>query len=351
MRCPLPVDWLDYLDGGASEELGAHLRECVPCQLLVATLRHDLPSRANTSAVDLRHTHSWPHWREDKPHSPTLGDIWWSVQSPTLDVTSLARALLLVISDPWPEGGRSWAHVVPLSTDIETATSLDLLLARVDSDVAVPWRALLRYQTVAERKDLDSRIGTLTPSGRALLDQVLAGRAPVERLGSAIAGPLDSRVALPEAASTALRRLGRGYALLHEEGEAAKPPTRVASFAMRQTRRQSPTPEGLALAAASSAASENVIWSVDIPGRGRLQGRVEYRLSEDQLVFVVEDIEEKERGLHSAARIALSSERLATPTASQPFVPAVGQEILLGRDLGIFPEEINQLELRLSDEA
>ena len=63
------------------------------------------------------------------------------------------------------------------------------------------------------------------------------------------------------------------------------------------------------------------------------------------------DIEEKERGLHSAAWIALSSERLATPTASQPFVPAVGQAILLGRDLGVFPEEINELELRLSDEA
>jgi hypothetical protein len=248
------------------------------------------------------------------------------------------------------EGGRSWAHIVPLSTDIENATSLDLLLGDADTDLAVPWRALLRYQTVAERSDFDSRIGTLTPTGRGMLEQVLAGSAPAERFGSAIAGPLDSRAAMPEPAIATLQ-FGRTYALLHEEAEVTQQSTAGVSFAMRLTRRPSPAPEGLALAAASAAPSEDLIWSVDIPGRGRLQGRVEYRLSEDQLVFVVEDIEEKERGLHSVASIALLSPRLTTPIASQAFVPQVGREILLACNLGVFPEEINQLELRFSDEA
>ena len=351
MRCPLPVDWLEYLEGAPSDTLASHLRECRPCQLLVEELRRDLPLRRQLSVPHIPLADSWPRWHEAKSPSPVFGDIWWSAKSVGgSDYNLTARVPLLALSDLWEERDRCWLEVVPLSADIENATSLDLVLRRSDTDLEVPWRAFLRYQTVAERDELDGRIGKLTETGRAVVQDVLAGRASEERFGSPICGPEDSRVRIPEEIHNSIRLLGRAYARMLEEDEIAQRPARVLSLPMRRTIRSAGVAESLSFAAASTA-EEDRPWAVEIPEKGRLQGRIEYRYREDELFFVIDEVAEEQLGLPSPVRIVFWSDRLPSPVTSPPFRPAVGEHVPLGRDYGILPREISRLELRLFDEG
>src|SRR5574341_1059312 len=109
MRCPLPVDCLEYLEGAPSDTLALHLRECRPCQLLVEELRRDLPLRRQLRVPRIPLADSWPRWHEAKPSSPVFGDIWWNAKSVGgSDYNPTARVLLLVLSDLWEERDRSW---------------------------------------------------------------------------------------------------------------------------------------------------------------------------------------------------------------------------------------------------
>jgi hypothetical protein len=259
---------------------------------------------------------------------------------------------VVVISDAWQEAGRSWCEVVPLSSDIENATSLDLILRRSDTDLDVPRRALLRYQTVVEMDELDSRIGKLTEAGKGLVHNVLAGNASEERFGSPIEGPDDPRVRMPEHFTGAVRLLGQGYARMLERRDVAAKPDRILSFEMRRLSVTSQaSPQALSLAAASEAEYEDRPWVVDIPERGRIQGRIEHRYSDDELLFIIEDVREEQLGLRTTAWIAAWPSQLDAPVTSQAFDPTTDRRIVIGHDLGIFPREISRLELRVSDEA
>jgi hypothetical protein len=113
-----------------------------------------------------------------------------------------------VLSEVSEEKNQSWCEVVPLLTDIENATSLDLVLVRSETSMDVPWRVALRHQTVANIRDLGARIGCLTEPGRAIVQKVLQGNAPEERFGPRIEGPDDPRVRLPEEVDNVIRHLG-----------------------------------------------------------------------------------------------------------------------------------------------
>src|SRR5258707_9430712 len=38
-RCPLPIDWLDFVETGQPESLAAHLDDCSSCRVYVESLR------------------------------------------------------------------------------------------------------------------------------------------------------------------------------------------------------------------------------------------------------------------------------------------------------------------------
>jgi len=350
MRCPLPIDWLEHLEGVRSEELAAHLLECRACQVLVEELGRERRPQLHLSRVP--NVDSWPHWREAEAPLAGFGEIWWTADSIGSAHALVPRVPVLVISDVWQEAGRSWCEVVPLSADTENATSLDLILRRTDTDLEVPWRALLRYQTVVEMRELDSRIGRLTDAGQGVVHAVLAGNGPEERFGSPIEGPDDPRVRIPEDFADSVRLLGKRYARLLEQDKNARSSGRILSFEMR---RSSITPgvpsRTLSLAAASEAEHENRPWIVEIPERGRIQGRLEHRYSDDELLFVIEDVAEDQLGLRTTAWIAAWSGQLDAPVTSQSFHPTDDRTVVIARDLGIFPREIDRLELRLYDEA
>jgi hypothetical protein len=245
--------------------------------------------------------------------------------------------------------GRSWFDVVPLSTDIENSTSLDWVLQRSDTDRAVPWRVLLRYQTVAERNALETRIGTLTAVGRSTLEEVLAGRGSNEQFGSPIDGPYDSRLTASDDIGLVTQLVGQAYARLHQSDQVQERTT-VIAFPMRRIVASASASNGLALAAASDSGEEGFFWSVEIPGRGHLQGRIERSL-DDQLLFVVEEVTEDSLGLRVPLRLAFTSEVLEITATSPPFLASAGEAVLLGRDYGVFPSEVDELELRLVNEG
>lgn len=348
MRCPLPIDWLDHLEGRPVPELAAHLADCVSCRVLVEELRRDLPSRSELRPQAVPDSTTWPAWAGAKARPARFGEIWWTSQRLGTPSESTGRILLLILSDLWEEERQSWCDVVPLSTDIENATSVDFLLSRGDTDVQVPWRVCFRFQTVARPEALDTRIGALTASGYAEIQRVLAGVVDVERFGSPIDGEHDPRARSSTEMEQLIRLIAAPYAALEEHDDAKQESGAVIVFPMIRTKGVVDTAHQFKLAAASERDEELPQWEVDIPKRGRIQGRL-VRSSEDELFFVVETVSESSLGLGSSLSITFWSELLATPATSVTFVPVVGTRVPLGRDFGVFPSEISRLEVRLAD--
>jgi len=239
---------------------------------------------------------------------------------------------------------------VPLSSDVESATSVDVVMRRSDTDMNIPWCVLFRHQTTAEIGDLESRIGRLTDRGKALIANVLDGRIPADRTGSPIEGPQDPRARLSEDLERSLKLLGRRYARLHEGPEEAQA-ARVLTFPMRQVLFNESTIGQLSLAASTSVEHETKHWAVDIPLRGHLQGRVDHRFFDDELHFVIENVVEEQSGLGPTAWFAVWYVGLNEPVTSQPFDPKTDHDVLIAKGLEVFPGEITRLEFRLSDET
>ncbi len=346
MRCPLPIDWLEYLDSGrGTEELTTHLGECRPCRLLVEELRDDAANREPLRLSDPPAT-QWPRWHESVTEFPAYGEIWWSARM----LEGERRIPLLIASDPRSEYGDLWCEALPLSTDVENATALDLLLQAADTSLGVPWRALLRHQTTVRRQELDARIGRLTDAGRSLLDAVIAGRPPQERFGVPIADAYDDRLNLPEDVDRAVRLLGRAFAEASERDDAKTAQQGNLIFEFKRTRRPS-VERGPMRLAANSAVSEQVsMWTVEVPRRGRIEGTIDYQWRKDELSFVIDGVAHEERGLQLKIWILVWSD-LPEAIESEPFVPEVGRKIVLGRDRGVVPSKIKRLELRLSGDA
>ena len=351
MRCPLPIDWLEYLEGAGSGNLASHIRECRPCQILVEELRREQADHVRLRAARLPTGELWPHWHETKSAPPALGEIWWSARSLGVAGTATPRIPLLVTSDAWQEAGRSWFEVMPLSTDIESATSLDLVLVRDDTDLAVPWRVFLRHQTVAERDDLEARIGRLTEAGETLLRDVVSGAASEDRFGSPIEGPADQRVILSEDIESVIRLVGQSYARMLEGIETGESTGHILTSELRQPMVREVPRENLKLAAEAVIAEEDKLWVLEIPERGCIRGRFEYRLSYDELCFAIEEVAEEQLGLKIPVCIVFwAQQRLSAPVTSEPFVPQARQQVFLGRDKGVFPREISRVEVKLAHE-
>src|SRR5436305_1937095 len=100
MRCPLPIDWLEYLEGAVSSDLASHLSTCRPCQILVDELRRD--KRPSLRRANLPESDSWPRWNEAKDAVPRFGDIWWTTSSLAAH-RDLPRIPVLLLSDTWHE--------------------------------------------------------------------------------------------------------------------------------------------------------------------------------------------------------------------------------------------------------
>jgi hypothetical protein len=346
MQCPLPIDWLEFVEGASSEALESHLHECIPCQLLLARLKAE--QRPIMRAKQMTTRFEWPQWDESREECPKMGDVWWTCLAPGGGKSRAMRLLVLVVSDLWKEKAESWCDVIPLKSDVENATSLDLLLFPSDTDLNTPWRVLLRRQTVASSRDLSARVGALTVGGLGILQKALEGEAPEGRFGPSIEDPEDLRVRNEEDFENALRDIGRSYAAMLEADEVTSERPRVLQFPLHRVQMQQRAMGSLQLAADSAVKEEIFEWAVTLPDRGSIHGRIDYQYLEDKIVFIVENVVEPEQGLHSGAQFIFWSERLSEPVVSEEFIPSSSKTVLLGQDLGVLPKEVSRLELRLS---
>src|SRR6266516_2876218 len=80
-RCPLPIDWLEFIEGEGDSELQSHLESCLSCQALVTALRQE----ASTddigdwlSRVDLKDAFTF---EPKKTERPSFGDLVLSASS------------------------------------------------------------------------------------------------------------------------------------------------------------------------------------------------------------------------------------------------------------------------------
>jgi hypothetical protein len=192
--CPLPIDWLDLLDGRPSVATREHLAECASCRALVDALAATAGERADARIalrLSAQHRHRAPLITTMAPRDVTAGQIWWLAGE-----TADQRLPVLVVAVDGGNGGNEpLIDVAPLWTDEDNATPADLLLNESDSTTGVRWRVAFRRQTLVHRPSLDTLAGTLTASGQELLNEALAGHIPAERSGPELESDRDPRLA------------------------------------------------------------------------------------------------------------------------------------------------------------
>jgi hypothetical protein len=388
MDCPLPIDWLDYLEKrevDASVDLAAHLNGCRRCQLLVDDLRQQSVGveLASYQGVALREV---PKWREEERTEIAVGDIWLTKGELEGAYSGLRRQLVLVVGQR-EEFNRVWFSFAPLTTETETATSSDLLLAGNDTTLGVPLAAQFRIQTPLAREQLDSYLGETTDSGRELVASAVAGTVESARFGAAIASPNDRRLRRVEETRELMAALANVYgealnraeeaaeeaAESVEASEASEAPSGLTLvgaperaerqgpseaeqaseeghvFVFQLKRVKPPAQEGvLAWAAATVRRTNPLINHFAFEGeRCALRARLELKgmRGEEMLLLFIEDVS----GFSSAPVLISFAKPSGERIESPPFDPALGAEVVVARGaVGVSPADVDQLELRLS---
>jgi hypothetical protein len=354
--CPLPVDWLDLLEGRPSAADRAHLGDCPSCRAVVAALS----TRGSVGAEPVA-TKTWtvaadtPVARLPKPpffEHADVGQLWWTIEVPKAS----SRMAVLVISVEEQAGSTLWLDVVPLWLDDSAATSGDLLLAPTDTSTDVWWRALFRHQMVLSQAQLDVPIGMLTDSGAALLEQAVSGQLPLARTGSLIESEYDPRLAADAWIADASRLLAAEYAiwseLPHDEAQGASDVSDAQS-ARRAVKgillvlnvSREPAPKEMASYHLAAASEPSARHRVRASGQDALTGAFVdgwLRLSErEQLVFQVKEV----RGIPERVRISVYTRPLPMAISAEAELKS-GTDVLLGvADLGISEFDVERLEI------
>jgi hypothetical protein len=387
MDCPLPIDWLDYLEErevDVSVDLRAHLDECRRCQLLVEELRQQSVG-VELNAYQGTALESLPRWREEERAEIAVGDIWLTGDAFANAYVGLRRQLVLVVAER-EEFNKRWISVAPLTTETETATNTDLLLNGDDTSLGVPLAVEFRAQTPLLEEQLASYLGAATESGRELLAGAVAGTVERGSFGAAIANPLDRRLRRIEETRRLMATLASVYgdslnqAEASAEKEAALEATADATSAgdswggltlvetLEQGKWQA-TPESavehavlavlipvkpavqegvLALAAGTVEWSNPLVnhFAFESP-RCALRARLELTgmRGDEVLRLFIEVVS----GFSSAPVLISFAKPSGERVESPPFPPTPGAEVVVARGpVGISPADVDRLELRRS---
>lgn len=355
MTCPLPLDWLDLLEGRPSTAEHSHLDECPSCGAVVRALSDSDAFRDSLAdglrALVLRAV------RVSLPSPPVfdhveVGQLWWTVEVPEASV----RLPILILGVDESDAD-TWLDVVPLWLDDWSGTNSDVLFAPQDSSSGVGWRAVFRYQFVVSAANLDVPIGVLTESGDAPLEEVLTGRVPAARTGNPIESEYDPRLAQDEWIAIAARALATDYASAADER--AEPPVEEADVDVPSMQPEHPTIGVLLVLKVSrqpapsehsgeyqlaAATTSNALQQVRAAGEDpRTGARVDgwLRLTEaDQLIFEVKEMV----GVPERVRLSVYAATRGEPITTYAELKA-GSFVVLGSDLAISEFDIQKLEI------
>ena len=339
--CPLPIEWLDFVDGEGSPEMAAHREACASCREVVDSLKHAVRLRSDWS-TQLR-LPRLAIQEETKPAEARPGEIWLSLSSFRGENWGYAgvNRLFLVVLDTGPEeAGSGWYQVAPMWTDTENADSTDLLLQPADTTLGGHWRLILGLQALVKRGQLDSRIGELTETGRKLLS-ALEGELPIERIGTELEGGDDPRLAANswiESAVALLNTVHLAEAEVEEQNEASPEPPRSRGVRLMQmTLSEGPSPRQQLAWAAQSEMAPTLVQVRLVHGDALLEGHLEYDNNEDAVALVVDQA----RGWERPIRIFFAATEKSADTIAGPLFPLEsGIRVVLVKGLGILPKQI-----------
>ena len=364
--CPLPIDWLDYLDGDRPD-LEKHLRECLTCQALIVSLRSQPIDSLQTNWAEPYIGRMEGVWTEDRPRMPAQAEFWFSSSNfelavrssdaqawPTFSYQGVDRTLLLVVGDPEVNHNVQWLDVVPVLSDVERATETDVLFEAGENSLGAPWRALFAQQCKVARDQLDTRVGSLWEAGQMVLAAAFGGDLDDARWGVPLQHPGDPRAFLDPEYEEVLELLRTPWMLVSEvaagEGEQQIGPRLVPLASPEPGRAKTATnvftlhpvyqSRGeLALAAASSAEDLKEHWELDSP-EFKLVGSLRVDYDEGVLYFVVKNVE-----LKTAKQLRLHLVAFGERHPSAPFAPAPDISVSLAKAVPIDAVESLEAEV------
>jgi hypothetical protein len=343
-NCPIPVDWLDLLEGRPSVAEHAHLNGCPSCAAVVAALSRDSSVSEPLAVSRIVGREVTAARRLPQPpafDTAEVGQLWWTVEVPDAD----ARLAVLLIGTE-EEGSVDWFNAVPLRPNDGLGTSTDVLFLSDDTSTGLDWLALFRSEFVLSQAQLDSPIGELAESGARLLNDILAGYGPITRSGNLIESEDDPRLGVDEWISVAARILASEYASIGEgqeeaETERAARPLLVLTVS-RQAAPKDQVPHQLAAATSSSALLWVRVTGADTRIGAHVDGwlRLNERGKHEELVFEIKEA----RGIPGRVPIVLYTkvrqEAIVTEAELTP-----GSYVILGADLGISEFDIERVEI------
>src|SRR4051812_4504640 len=114
--CPLPIDWLNFIEGHADSELESHLDSCLSCQALVTALRDEAASEELGDWLSQIDLDAAVTFQPTKAESSSFGDFVLSASSfadGDIAYHGLDRLILVVLDNGEERAGRHWFRVAP----------------------------------------------------------------------------------------------------------------------------------------------------------------------------------------------------------------------------------------------
>jgi hypothetical protein len=345
--CPLPIDWLDYLEGKKPAEMKDHLRNCPSCREVLSLLSKqagNVPSQAwakhLASLNDARLT-------EEKAPRPAPAELWFSSGEWTLHDTEYRppeRSLVLVLSeDSQGVGGHSWYDVAPVRTDVEEALPTDLLLAAEESSLNCSLRVVLTFECKVERRQLESRVGSLADIN--IVFSALSDKTQAWRWGNPLESQEDQRLWWePDFAETmaALRGPWLQYLDGAERISEVSPQPVEAEILTFVPKEWVEAVDERELVAASSNDQKKTLWELE-SAHLQMTGSFEVDWEQERLFFSIHSYH-TERPLR--LRLLLYLKGNEKPEESEEF--ELAQDRCVSWDLVRTPEEVDRLGARVA---
>lgn len=344
--CPLPIDWLDFLEDERSPEMEEHLRGCPSCREVLALVSEQagtVPSPAWTEGLaglmGARLT-------EERVSSPAPAELWFSAGRWTFhdaEYRPPERSLVLVLSEALREtGDYSWYDVAPVRTDVEDALPTDFLVKAEESSFDCSLRVVLSLQCKVERSQLDSKVGSLADVD--IVISALGDEASAGRWGNPLEGPEDPRLRWEASFAETIEAL-RGPWLQHLddpgwiEAKAAEiSGAEVLDFVPEEWVEEL---ERDLVAAASGGRGKKVLWVLKKAGL-EMKGSFDFDIEKGLLLFSIHRFT-SERPMR--IRLVLHLKGVDEPRESEEFEPAVGRRVTWSSTRG--PREVKQLRARV----
>jgi hypothetical protein len=339
--CPLPIDWLDLLDGRPSAASRAHLDDCAACRTVVTSLE----AAREVDPIRVTALDSWqprPTLASSDDSNIGFGDLRW-LELPDGEVWLPVLVVGIV------EEADGAVDIAPLSLDRDAATSVDLLLDAADTTTTVPWRVAFRRQSLVSPAFVKVRLGTLTDRGRRVVDEALDGAAPADRTGPELESDDDPRLSADDWMRPLLTAAAERLYIDESEDDSPAPSSADASpqhgivlqFALRWESVSEPIRQ---LAAATSQWSARTLWAtLDASSGLHVAARLLTDYATDRLLLEPVSVQ----GLDHPVTLIVR-----TSVGDQPFMVQVrlheGEPVVVaGEDVGISEYDVQALELLL----